>query len=101
MAQAWANKHKLTTLDAPALRRHGPCGVIDTQARWDQARRLLHDETIKPEDRRAGLLVLLYAQWPAAISRLTIERTRTSAGQILIRLGDQPVVLPRGRSAPG
>ncbi|HME74265.1 MAG TPA: hypothetical protein VKI00_00985 [Mycobacterium sp.] len=90
----WAKKQKLTTLDAPAVRWDGPCGVIDTEARWDQARRLLHDGTIKPEDRLAGLLVLLYAQWPAAISRLTIDHTRTSGGQVLIRLGDEPVVLP-------
>ena len=88
------NKQKLTTLDAPAVKWDGLCGVIDTEARWDQARRLLHDETIKPEDRLAGLLVLLYAQWPAAISRLTIDHTRTSGGQVLIRLGDEPVVLP-------
>ena len=90
----WAKKQKLTTLDAPAVRWDGPCGVIDTEARWDQARRLLHDETIKPEDRLAGLLVLLYAQWPAAISRLTVDHIRASDGQVLIRLGDEPVVLP-------
>jgi hypothetical protein len=39
--------------------------------------------------------VLLYAQWPAAISRLTVEHIRTSGGQVLIRLGDEPVVLPK------
>jgi hypothetical protein len=39
--------------------------------------------------------MLLYAQWPAAISRLTIDHTRTSGGQVLIRLGDEPVVLPQ------
>lgn len=65
-----------------------------TEARWDQARRPLHDETIKHEDRLAGLLVLLYAQWPATLSRLTIDHTLTSGGQVLIRLGDEPVVLP-------
>ena len=86
----WANKQKLT-LDAPAIRWDGPCGVIDTEARWDQARRLLHDETIKPEDRLAGLLVQLYAQWPAAISRLAIDRIRTSTGQVLIRPGRTPL----------
>ena len=90
----WANKHKLTTLDAPATKWDGPCAVIDTEARWDHARRLLHDDTIKPQDRLAGLLLLLYAQWPAAISRLTIDHIRTSGGQVLIRLGDEPVALP-------
>src|SRR4029079_10398445 len=90
----WAKKQKLPTLDAPAVRWDGPCGVIDTEARWDQARRLLHDDTIKHEDRLAGLLLLLFAQSPSAISRLTIDHTCTSAGQVLIRLGDEPVVLP-------
>jgi hypothetical protein len=90
----WANKHKLTTLDAPATKWDGPCAVIDTEARWDHARRLLHDDTIKPQDRLAGLLLLLYAQWPAAISRLTIDHIRTSGGQVLIHLGDEPVALP-------
>ena len=90
----WAKKQKLTTLDAPAVRWDGPCGILDTEARWDQARRLLHDESIKPEDRLAGLLVLLYAQWPATLSRLTIDHIQTSGEQVLLRLGDEPVVLP-------
>jgi hypothetical protein len=90
----WAKKHKLTTLDAPAIRWGGPCSVIDTEARWDQTRRLLHDDTIKPEDRLAGLLVLLYAQWPAAISRLTVDHIHAGDERVRIRLGDEPVVLP-------
>jgi hypothetical protein len=40
------------------------CRVIDAEGRWAQARRLLHDDALKPEDRVAGLLVLLYAQQP-------------------------------------
>jgi hypothetical protein len=64
----WARKEKLTALALPALRWGGPSGVIDTEARWEQARWLRHDDTVEPEDRFAGLLVLLYAQWPAAVS---------------------------------
>jgi hypothetical protein len=30
----WANSHKLTTLDTPAVRWDGPSGIIDTEARW-------------------------------------------------------------------
>ena len=41
-----ANNQKLTTLDAPAVRWDAPSGIIDTGARWEQAWRLLHDETI-------------------------------------------------------
>ena len=95
----WAKKQKLTTLDAPAIRWGGPAGVIDTEARWEQARRLLHDDTIKPEDRVAGLLVLLYAQWPAAISRLTVDHIHTGDEQVRLRLGDEPVVLPEPLAA--
>jgi hypothetical protein len=36
--------------------------VIDTETRWEQARWLVRDDSLKPEDRLAGLLVLLYAQ---------------------------------------
>ena len=66
----WARKQKLTTMDFAAIRWGGPAGMIDTETRWEQARWLLHDDTLRPEDRVAGLLVLLYAQWPAAVSRL-------------------------------
>jgi hypothetical protein len=67
--------------------------------RWEQARWLLHDHTVKPEDRLAGLLVLLYAQWPAAISRLTVDHiditdTDITDNEVRLRLGEQPIVLP-------
>ncbi len=95
----WANKHKLTSLEFPAVRWGGPSGVIDTETRWEQARRLLHDATIKPEDRVAGLLVLLYAQGPAAISRLTLDHVQTSAQGVRLRLGREPIVLPEPLAA--
>jgi hypothetical protein len=60
----WAKRQKLTSLEFAATKWDGPNGVIDTEARWEQARRLLHDDTLKPEDRVAGLLVLLYARGP-------------------------------------
>jgi hypothetical protein len=71
----WANTQKLTTLRFPTTRWDGPSGIIDTETRWEQARRLLHDDSLPPDDRVAGLLVLLYAQWPATISRLTLDPT--------------------------
>jgi hypothetical protein len=37
----WARKQKLAQLDFPAIRWGGPTGVIDIEARWDQARWLL------------------------------------------------------------
>lgn len=95
----WAHKEKLTSLELPATRWGGPTGVIDTEARWEQARRLLHDDTLKPEDRVAGLLVLLYAQWPATISRLTLDDIDTSDNQVRIHLGRQPIDVPEPLAA--
>jgi len=90
----WANTQKLTRLDVPANRWGGPSDTIDTEARWQQGRRFLHDDTIDPADRVAGLLVLLYAQWPATISRLTLTHIDSSDDQVRLRLGQQPIVLP-------
>ena len=90
----WARNQKLATVDFPATRWDGPARVIDTEARWDQARWLLHDHSAGPEDRAAALLVLLYAQQPAAISRLTIDHVQASGDQVRLILGREPVVLP-------
>ncbi len=90
----WARRQKLTSLDFAATRWDGPSGIIDTEARWHHARRLLHDDTIKPGDRVAGLLVLLYAQGPAAISRLTLDHVHADEQHVRLRLGREPVVLP-------
>ena len=95
----WANSHKLTSLELPAVRWDGPSGVIDTEARWEQARWLLHDDTIDPDDRLAGLLVLLYAQQPATISRLSLAHVDIRHDQPRLRLGDEPVVLPEPLAA--
>jgi hypothetical protein len=90
----WANRNKLTTLELPATRWAGTTATIDTEARWERARRLLHDNTLDPEDRVAGLLVLLYAQQPATISRLTHEHLQINDDNTRLRLGREPVVLP-------
>jgi len=90
----WARRQKLTRLDFAATRWDGPIGIIDTEARWHHARRLLHDDTLKPEDRVAGLLILLYAQGPAAISRLTLDHVHAGEQHVQLRLGREPVVLP-------
>jgi hypothetical protein len=90
----WARTQNLTGLDFPATKWGGPTRILDTEARWGHARRLLHDTTFKPEDRVAGLLVLLYAQWPSTISRLTLSHVQLSDDQVRLRLGREPVLLP-------
>jgi hypothetical protein len=90
----WAANQRLTTLSFPATRWHGPTRALDDQARWDAARHLLHDDTLAARDRLAGLLVLLYAQPVARISRLTTDHLTIDATTVRIRLGSAPVALP-------
>ncbi|MFJ6651104.1 hypothetical protein ACIQPS_36450 [Streptomyces sp. NPDC091290] len=42
----------------------------------------------------AGLLLLLYAQWPASISRLTTGHIEETGQAVRIRLGNVAVTLP-------
>jgi hypothetical protein len=90
----WAQANKLTTVHVPALRWYGPTQPLDDQHRWDVARRLLHDDSVKPEDRLAGLLLLLYAQTAAAISRLTVNDVHDTDKGVRLRLGPAPLQLP-------
>ena len=90
----WARGQKLTGLDFAAIKWDGPAGDFDTEIRWQQARRLLHDDNINTADRVAGLLVLLYAQWPATVARLTLEHVHDDEHQVRLRLGREPIVLP-------
>ncbi|MGH3449269.1 MAG: hypothetical protein ACRDQW_00775 [Haloechinothrix sp.] len=90
----WANRQKLTSLEFAAVRWDGPTGVLDSEQRWTQARQLLHDDTLNADDRLAGLLVLLYAQRAAAISRLTLDHIHDTGQEVRLRLGHEPVLLP-------
>ncbi|HZK35967.1 MAG TPA: hypothetical protein VFC57_03285 [Aeromicrobium sp.] len=90
----WARRNKLTSLDFAAIKWDGPRRTIDSEARWVHARRLLHDDSIKAEDRVAGLLVLLYAQPTTTISRLTLDHVLADEHDVRLRLGHEPIVLP-------
>jgi hypothetical protein len=90
----WAHANKLTTVHIAATNWNGPSQLLDHQHRWDTARRLLHDDDLKPEDRLAGLLVLLYAQGATAISRMTVEQIQLDAHDVRLRLGRVPIQLP-------
>lgn len=90
----WAASQKLCRLELPAIRWAGPSVSIDADKRWEQARRLLRDDTIEAADRVAGLLVLLYAQRVAAVSRLTLGHIESNRDVVRLRLGARPIVLP-------
>lgn len=91
----WAiSQHINRNLRFDATRWTGPARPLDHEQRWQQAKRLLHDDTLAADDRVAGLLLLLYAQRPAAISRLTLNDINTSGDTLTLRLGSIPVELP-------
>jgi hypothetical protein len=90
----WAHTNKITSIRIGTTRWSGPTRPLDHQHRWDTARCLLHDADLKPEDRLAGLLILLYAQGVSAISRITLDQIHTDPDQISIRLGRVPIHLP-------
>jgi hypothetical protein len=90
----WAARQRLTRVSFPAVRWRGPVRALDDEARWDAARRLLHDEKANARDRLAGLLVLLYAQPVARVSRLTAGHVTASGTTVQIRLGTAPITLP-------
>lgn len=90
----WAHANKLTTAYLPAKRWRGPINPLDDDHRWATARRLLCDTAINTENRLAGLLLLLYAQGPSTISRLTVDQITITEGGVRINLGRTPIHLP-------
>jgi hypothetical protein len=92
----WAGANRLTTCYLPSAPRWtGPAGPLDHEDRWNIARRLLHDDGIRAEDRLAGLLVLLYAQGVTAISRMTSGQVQAGDDcAVRLRVGRVPVQLP-------
>jgi len=91
----WANAARITTCYLPAAARwNGPAALLGHEERWGTARRLLHDDSIRPEDRLAGLLVLLYAQNMTAISSMTTSQVQAGGHAVRLCLGRVPVQLP-------
>ena len=83
----------------PALKPHYSTGrkqpqLYDADRRWQDARRLLHDETLPLPDRIAGLLILLYGQNPADIEGLTTAAVDDDGTTIRLALATVPIVLP-------
>jgi hypothetical protein len=90
----WAHANKLTSAYLKAQRWHGPVNALNDDQRWTAARQLLHDTTIDAEDRLAGLLLLLHAQRPSTIARLTTDQITISSNGAGISFGRTPIRLP-------
>lgn len=81
----------------------GPPRPIDGEQRWAIARRLIHDDTLDPADRVAGVLVVLYAQPVTRIARLRRADVVHEDGETFVRLGKElmPIAEPLGQVLRG
>ena len=91
----WSVQHRHARgLTYGTVRWTGPRSAIDSEKRWADARRLLHDNTLPTPDRVAGLLLILYAQKIATISQLTVSDVHITDDTVTITFGTSPIVLP-------
>lgn len=67
---------------------------LDADERWATARRFLNDDSIETRDRVAGLMVLLFGQYPARTCRLTTAHVIHDENGVALRLNRTPLRLP-------
>lgn len=90
----WAKRHGYPALPhVTPPQRSAPRDLIAEDERWRKVQRLLHDTDLHVGDRLAGLLVLLYGQWPSRIVRLTTDHMSV-ANIVTLKLGREPLHLP-------
>jgi hypothetical protein len=92
----WAARGRLiaplTAGRRPARDRIAP---ISNQERLSVVRRLLNDTNVNVRERVAGCLVLVYAQPLTRVLALTIDDVAVVGDRVWIRLGREPVELPK------
>jgi hypothetical protein len=91
----WAREHRHLPrkVTIPATPPRQPRPVLDTEARWEIARRLVTDHTLDLADRVAGALVVLYGQPLSRIATLqtTDIHHNTAGGTVIVELDGNPV----------
>ncbi|WP_250009981.1 hypothetical protein [Actinoplanes sp. M2I2] len=90
----WACSERLTTVAIGVPQWDGPADGVDHDRRWQQVRRLLHDDTLPTDVRIAGLLITLYAQTATRINTLRFDQIQTTSSGARITFGSTPIDLP-------
>lgn len=92
----WAVDHyHVEHFPLPTPSRGPSPATVDDDARWEAARRFLHDDTIELSDRVAGCLVVLYAQHLSRIVTLRTDQIeKRPDGVVRLKLGATPIELP-------
>jgi hypothetical protein len=95
----WARSERLTTVALGVPQWGGPADGVDHDQRWQQVRRLLHDDTLPAEDRIADLLIALYAQTATRINTLRFDQIAITSSGARITFGSTPIDLPPALAA--
>ncbi|MGE0308504.1 MAG: hypothetical protein AB7Q27_22420 [Acidimicrobiia bacterium] len=93
----WAQRrrHLPAVLEVPSRNpNRTPAAPTDHARRWEHARRLINDDAIKPDDRVAGALVVLYAQPLTRIVTLTTDQLTITDTGASINFGTHQIELP-------
>lgn len=93
---AWLRRSRLNTaLRLATIEATFPEVTVSDADRWAHVNTLLHDETIRPYARIAGLFTLLFAQPLSAITGMhTDQITLRANGEVTVRFADTPVPMP-------
>jgi hypothetical protein len=95
----WAAERGVTDLEPPKHERRAAPAANDGEARWEHARRLLHDDAVDAADRVVGSLVVLYAQPLTRIAKLRLDDVVELDGDVHVSFGKDLVFMPEPLAA--
>ncbi|AMM31494.1 hypothetical protein SA2016_0806 [Sinomonas atrocyanea] len=90
----WLRQHRLSALTVSARSTGEPSPGMDSDQRWQTARRFLNDDTIPPGDRVGGLLTLLYGMQATRVVALERSSVTELGGRVSLTIGSDPIELP-------
>ncbi len=90
----WAAERGVTDLEPPKHERRALPAATDGEGRWEDARRLLHDDAVDAADRVVGSLVVLYAQPLTRIAMLRLDDLVEVDGDVHVSFGKDLVFMP-------
>ena len=92
----WARHSRLLPrhLELPPTYAARPVAPLDSEQRWQTARRLVTDDTLDAADRIAAALVVLYAQTLNRVVTLRVEDVKVTDTGTSLMLGTDPLELP-------
>lgn len=90
----WLKDNGLATAVSSYRPKREPVSSMPPDERWDLARWLLRDQTLEPQDRVAGLFVLLYGQPLTRIVAIPRTAVHFSKQGVSVTLADDPIELP-------